>query len=182
MGIDIRISFIERWYRRAHDPDQDSFDRFFAIWICLVVAAVRFCSETGRCRRSAGERAEIAEYFAAHGGSVSEGLESGRPETLWLANRRGPSGTAVADVVGLDDLRPERRERWRQHWLGEAVLEPADAARHFAHVAYDIRNNVFHGQKLYDDSDDRQVVEHLWPLLAAVLGRIEHLRLASDPR
>lgn len=173
---------MERWYRRARDPDQDTFDRFFAIWICLVVAAARFCSETGRCRRGGGERAEIAEYFSAHPALVSEGLESRRSETVWLANRRGPSGAAVADMVGLDDPRPERRERWRRHWLGEAVLEPDDAARHFAHVAYDIRNNVFHGQKLYDDHDDRQVVEHLWPVLAAVLSRIEHLPPASSPR
>jgi hypothetical protein len=173
VDLDPRISFIERWYRRALADQQDTFDRFFAMWICVVAAAARFCSETGRRRNAYGDRAEIAEYFVAHPGAVREALESRLSETLWLANRRGPSGGAVVDVVGLNDRHPERREQWRQHWLEEVTLEPADAAALFAHVAHDIRNNVFHGQKLYDDVADRKVVEHLWPLLAAIVDRIE---------
>lgn len=164
---------MQRWYRRAHDPDQDGFDRFFAIWVCLIVAAARFCSETGRCRRDKGERTEIVRYFSSHPAIVARALESRSMETHWLAERRGPSGGAVVDMVGLDDPQPERRERWRRHWLGESVLDEEEAARLFAHVAYDIRNNVFHGQKLYDDTEDREVVEHLWPVLATVLADLE---------
>ena len=121
-------------------------------------------------------------YFSANASLVKEALESRRPDLLWLAHRRGPTGSAVIDMVGPDDRYRERREGWPQHWLGELELEPGEAAELFAHVAHDIRNNVFHGQKLYDDTEDRHVIEHLWPLLAAVIANTERAILIAEAR
>ena len=85
----------------------------------------------------------------------------------------------MVDVVGSVDRHRERRRSWQQHWLGEDPLVPTEAAKLFAHVAYDIRNNLFHGHKIYDDSGDREVLEHLWPVIGDVLSRIERPLLTS---
>src|SRR5437016_394435 len=119
---DSRLAFLRRWWPRACQAT-DPFDRFFFLWISVIVAA-RIASLGGIRYEDDSDRHLVTDYFRVNSARVLEVIGLRRPEMEWLASRRGkPEGHPIVDT-GDRRLR-ERFRRLSAHYTRGASL-PSD--------------------------------------------------------
>jgi hypothetical protein len=82
-----------------------------------------------------------------------------------LVTTLSETGRAKKAKDALDKLRThcDKREVVGDHELVESMVEVLDR----------VRNNLFHGRKIYDDKDDLKVLEAANPILLEILNRCE---------
>jgi hypothetical protein len=161
--------FVTRWTARAHGCD-DCFDRFFSAWIALVIEARRHLDENQMAQPDT-DRISVLYYFEARADAVTAVLDQMADQTKWLANRRGTdTGEAILDVHAWapEHLRQDFEEL-AQVWSGQAKRKPRRIASLAAEMVNHIRNNMFHGLKLPDDSADRELLDRVNAILLGVL-------------
>jgi hypothetical protein len=97
---------------------------------------------------------------------------AGLPEhTTWLAHRKGTStGEPILDVnpYSPNHLRRDFDELSAE-WLDQLKRKPRWIAGKTAEMINHVRNNMFHGAKAPDDKADRDLLEHLNPILISLL-------------
>jgi len=175
MATDRRLTFIRKWVRRAEGA-KDPFDAFFSVWIALIVAAQRLRTQLGTPFRQAedDDRQRVLDYFRVNQERILAGLREHEAGMIKLAHRRGTQhGSPIVDT-GNTDLR-RRFARLAAHYTQGPRLSDDELVRNVAELFNKIRNNVFHGVKVYDDRDDIAVLEQVNPVLVAVLRRCESL-------
>jgi hypothetical protein len=174
---DPRVEGIHTWAEaaRRYYAVGDPFACYIAAWIALTIKAIDFDAHHSRLQR--GQQPQdsvlVEKLFAGEHDIVGEVLACHHDETDWLASRRGRTqGTPLLDAT----LRSEHYEAVRSlaSWwsAGEAGHHGAAEATAFALVLNRVRNNLFHGQKIYvAASEDAQLLKHLNPLMLGLLDR-----------
>lgn len=174
MVRDRRLTFIRKWARRAEDA-RDPFDRFFSIWEGLVVAARRQRTESGTpFRPDDDDRQRVLDYFRLNRGKILVALNENEARMVKLASRRGTHYHDPIVDTGNADLRA-RFDRLAAHYARGRNLSVDELVRNVAELFIKIRNNVFHGVKMYDDADDIALLELVNPVLLTVLRKCEEL-------
>lgn len=179
MAYDRRVSFIHKWLRRATDTkDADAFDRFFSVWIALVVAAQRVRDASGGLADEDSDRQRVVDYFLVRKASVIRAVERHAVEMNWIAHRRGTGyGNAILDT-GNQDLH-RQFTKLSKHYLASEPMQDDELVKTLAEFLNKVRNNLFHGAKVYDDQEDRELLERVNPVLLAILeeseGEVAHL-------
>ncbi len=169
--IDKRAEFVKKWYGRGVN-EEDPFDQFFSLWIALVIASARWHTLQNSEIRDQTDREKIIQYFEGHCGQVLSLLTPGTREVKDLAFREGSSyGNPILDSGNLD-LRAKFK-RFAEHWATGQRLDEDELIKTFGEIINKIRNNVFHGVKIYDDRDDVAVLKLINPILRDVLRRCE---------
>lgn len=168
-----RADFIQRWRNKASESE-DAFDRFFAAWIALVIAARAQLNEDQLSQPDTDRKAVIA-YFESNAEDVERVLQGMAGDTTWLSKRRGTgTGQPIVDVyvfspqhlrAVFDDL--------ASVWAGQAQRKPRWVANATAELVNHVRNHMFHGVKDPDDLGDRALIERLNPVLIGVLAACE---------
>ncbi len=170
MVQDRRSTFVARWFHRGV-KEPDPFDRFFSLWIALVVAAQSAGSFNSSDQK---DREKILNYFRIKLAHVLEALEDSRIDLQALAKRRGTRrGDPIVDAA------PQLSEKFAKlaaHYSVSPSLSERDLVDAVAELLNKIRNNVFHGVKVYDDHEDFDLLQHANPILVAILTRCENLR------
>lgn len=165
---------MKKWFQRgekAHDP----FDRFFCLWIALIVAAQRLRTHRGvPSRRNNSDRKKVLDYFRANSHNVLQALQENHDSMLKSARRRGTNyGHPIVDI-GNQKLR-DKFSRLVAYYTQDAGLSQADLVETVAALLNKIRNNLFHGVKVYDDREDVELLELVNPVLRAILRKCEPL-------
>lgn len=171
MADDRRISFVRKWLRRARHA-QDEFDRFFSAWIALVVAAQRIRDSLGHPAEEDSDRQRVVDYFLANRVQVMRAIERHQAEMSWLARRRG---TTYRNPI-IDTGNPSLRDlftRLSRHYTAGEPMQDDEHVRAIAELLNKVRNNVFHGAKVYDDREDLELLRNVNPVLLAVLEESE---------
>lgn len=88
MQGDRRASYVKKWFDRGL-AESDPFDRFFSLWICLIVAAQRARTLTGTHVEDDNDRLKVVDYFKVHASDIRTAFVEHAAETSWLAKRRG---------------------------------------------------------------------------------------------
>ena len=89
-----------------------------------------------------------------------------------LARRRGVArGHPIIDTVN-DSLRA-KFENLVAHYLKNQLLPAAEHVDAVGELLNRIRNNLFHGTKVYDDREDIAVLELVNPVLISILRECE---------
>jgi hypothetical protein len=171
---DRRVEFISKWFGRAVDTD-DSFDAFFSLWIALVVAAQRARTEYGSYpRENDTDRRKVLDYFSINKVEVLSALEQNAEGLSDLVRRRGTvHGNPIVDT-GNPDLREKFRLLARHYRQGEK-LPDEELIDYAGELINRIRNNVFHGTKIYDDRGDIALLKKVNPILTSILRECESL-------
>jgi hypothetical protein len=180
MKMDSRTQFKQKWFNKGCEAD-DPFDRFFCFWIALVVAAQRAQTQYGICRRNATDAEKVQSYFSLRSEGVLKALDLSQP---WLQKLAGRKGTEYQDPI-LDTGDPRQRESFdalSQHFLKLRDLDSYEVLETMAELLNKIRNNVFHGNKVYDDADDRDLLDLVNPLLESILRCAEALDQGANSR
>ncbi len=161
------IDFARRWYGRALEYE-DPFDRFFSLWIAFVVAAKHAWPKPSPPPNT-GDQPVVGEYLVTYAPAVFSTLQTTEAETCrWFSERKGTTqDTPIVDA--FNDTAEEQFRRLSRCWGGEWKIDQIKHARYVAHLLCRIRNNVFHGYKVYEDDSDILVLEHTNRLLCAIL-------------
>ena len=161
MRGDRRLNFVKKWFGRAKKTE-DPFDRFFYLWIALVVSAQHLVR--GSCE---SDRERVIDYFWYNKENVLKVLSEHNDIMNRLAHRRGTRfGNPIIDAG--EDLR-EKFRRLSDHYLRNHPLSSEEKVEIVAELLNRIRNNLFHGHKIYDDQEDISLLELVNPLLFDVL-------------
>ena len=171
MAQDRRSIFVAKWFERGI-KESDPFDRFFSLWIALVVAAQRV-SAFDRFDRD-GDREKILRHFGVNSSRVLQALEGSKDSLQVLAKRRGTRYSNPIVDTGNPELK-RKFEKLAAHYSGKPSLSDEALVDAIAELLNKIRNSVFHGVKVYDDREDVKLLEHVNLLLAAILEKCESL-------
>jgi len=165
---DPRVRFVKKWYERGV-TEKDPFDKFFSLWIALIVAASRWLELHG-CTGYGRDKDKVRGYLLGHREQVRPVLAM--KEVKLLAQRRGSSyGNAIVDYASRK-LR-EKFEKFAGHYGGTTQLPENELVEILGEILNKIRNNAFHGVKIYDAADDIAVLKLVNPILVQVLRRCE---------
>lgn len=172
MATDRRLTFIRKWVRRAESA-KDPFDAFFSIWIALIVAAQRLRTQLGTPFRHEDDddRQRVLDYFRVNQDRILAALREHEARMIKLAHRRGTQHANPIVGTGNAELR-RRFARLAAHYTQGQRLSNDELARNVAELFNKIRNNVFHGIKVYDDRDDIEVLEQVNPVLVTSIAKM----------
>ncbi len=171
MVHDRRVAFVRKWFQRAIKED-DEFDRFFSAWIALVVAAQRLRDYSGRLPTWDSDRERVVAYFLAKKSRVMSAVKKREQEMMWLARRQGTRyGNPIIDTNNkyLRNL----FTKLSRHYTSKEAMPDDEFVKALAELLNRIRNNVFHGAKVYDDKEDLELLKNVNPVLLAVLNECE---------
>ncbi len=169
MREDRQLTFSRKWWQRGQ-AEEDPFDRFFCLWIALVVSAQRYATYHGEARWDATDADRVRLYFSGMQSGVLAALSRHDASLRRLSQRRG---TLYGNPI-VDTGNPELKSKFKafaEHFSGGTKLPPALLVEYTAELVNKVRNNLFHGLKIYDDREDLQVLELLTPLLSDILAR-----------
>jgi len=171
---DERLEYATAWHARSKETE-DVFDRFFSLWIALnIIFTIQWDKDTLHITdgRTAPKKVKsdwqiVRACFRANHNIVHGVLEQQQENVRWLVFRTSPDGKVIVDTKYLPYQ--SVNEAIRKHYAGEDVLPDKDLAEKMGLLFNEIRNNLFHGSKNYNSSDDREVLTHVNPILNDLL-------------
>lgn len=172
MAIDRRLTFVKKWFQRAVKAD-DPFEKFFFLWIALIVAAQRIRTRNGTpFRENDTDREKVLDYFRVNSHNVSQALQENQDRMVRLAQRRG---TNYENPI-VDTGNPELQDKFSKlaaHYIQNCHLPEEKLVEIVAELLNKIRNNLFHGGKVYDDREDIALLDLMNPVLLEILRKCE---------
>ena len=152
---DGRFQMFEEWIDGGEHA-QNPFQQFFFYYIALVIAS-RMNNST-----SPEERA-VKDLLRGLQAETPTILSSCEGELLWFAQR--------SDRTMLNDAAdPEPLARLKAHVLGSQSVGATQLAQGIAVLLIQVRNNLFHGNKVYRESTDLEVLNRAVPIVRSVLS------------
>ena len=175
MAPDKQAESVGRWFAKA-EQDTDVFDRFISSWVALTIASKRHRTISGR-RHSPDEtdRDRIIDYFKSNAAKIRSAIHTNNPEMRRLASRRGTRGGTVVD----GDRVQKHCQLFMRVVLGASTCPDEDLTTATAEILNRIRNNLFHGTKMYDGEQDCELLNLVTPLLMTIVRTCERLGVAG---
>ncbi|MBL8206700.1 MAG: hypothetical protein JNM09_20875 [Blastocatellia bacterium] len=159
--------FILKWYERAFETN-DEFDAFFCFWVSLVVAAQIYSSSNFD---NETDREKVKKYFRVNKDEILSLLYEHKDNMVRFALRRGAqNNTPMLDASG------HLKDKFTQlsaYFLGTQQLSDDLVVSYTAELFNKVRNNVFHGGKMYDEQSDIEILEIVNPILDSILQKCE---------
>lgn len=165
---DSRYQAAKRWFKRG-TAERDPFDAFFYLWIALVIAA-----RCGAQREPEdADSGTVKEYFTLNRDRVLSALKEEDTVVVRLRKRRGTEGGKVVETYGSEPQRKRRRQEFDRFACSYDELTDSTKVHTIAEILIQVRNSLFHARKLYDDKQDRELLELVNPLMKSILKNIE---------
>jgi hypothetical protein len=161
---DTRDEIILSWFKKGENALDESnlFEAFIYLWISWVVVAKRFNDQNFQndfaYENKDTDREEIKRFCINCYIRINDIINNHKESVYYLANRKGSRyGNPIIDVKGslakkFNDLSRDLK--------GEINLTERQRAEYFAELFNKIRNNLFHGDKVYNDAEDRELIKH----------------------
>lgn len=165
---DLRYQVAERWFKRGI-AEVDPFDAFFCLWIALIIAA-RYGTQRDPEDADLGT---IKEYFTSNHDRMLLALKEEDMVIRQLQKRRGTEGGKVVEAYGREQQRKYRRQKFDRFACAYEELTDSEKLDIIAEILNQVRNNLFHGRKLYADRQDLELLELVNPLMKSILKKIE---------
>lgn len=168
MNKDKREQFIEKWFIRGHH-EHDAFDKFFYLWIALIVAAQSHLPLNRMSFEKDSDK--VKEYFKVHKDQILYAIKENKNNMVKLACRKGIQlDTPILDALG--ELQ-KKFSKLSAHYVKNEPIDEEQLVKIVAELLNRIRNNLFHGRKIYDDKEDIELLGLVNPLLFTILLKCE---------
>ena len=161
---DSRDEIMHSWFQRGEKAlkEENIFEAFIYLWISWVVACKKSngfnYSTEFRFKKDETDREEIKLFCQGNCNSINEILQNHKTSMDYLANRKG-SKYRNAIIDASEGQRKKFHELMRDI-KGEINLSERQRAGYFAELLNRIRNNLFHGDKIYNDHEDRELIKN----------------------
>lgn len=145
----------------------DDFEKFIFLWLCLIVSLKAWAANNGIRPSSDDEPNDgwfINKYFSGRQSASLVDIFESVPSHTNLATRKSMSGDYVVQSSGDD--KGYFSELYR-HYKNHSMMVSERKAQAIGRALKAIRNNLFHGEKCYDSTDDQALVSLSAPILEA---------------
>lgn len=161
MAEDKRLTYSKKWFKKGIEID-DPFDKFIYLWIALVTAA-QYSRASGNT-----DRKRILNFFRGKRTLIFKVIKEHRKRMVKLAQRRGTKyGHPIVDTEN-----PKLRTKFSKivDFYNQGIrLDEGVFVEYVGELLNKIRNNLFHGGKVYDDREDIALISLVNPILQDVL-------------
>jgi hypothetical protein len=161
---DTRDEIILSWFQRGERSlaENNIFEAYIYFWISWVVACKRFNNFNFQndfaYENKDTDRDEVIRFCGKCYLEINKILKSHENSLEYLANRKGTRfHNPIVDVTGrlgkvFNDLSRDLK--------GEINLIERQRAEYVGELLNKIRNNLFHGDKIYNDGNDRNLIQN----------------------
>ena len=170
MATDKQREYLKKWLFKA-EQEKDVFDCFISGWIALTIAAQRHLTHSAGAVPCETDRERVISYFRDNEATIRTAVEKHRDQMKTLAERRGTRGGTVVDGMKIQG----HCKIFKDAVLLTARSTDLAFAEAVAEILNKVRNKLFHGNKGYDDTEDRRVVSLVSPLLLSIVRGCERL-------
>lgn len=177
---DRRLVYARKWVKRGQS-EKDPFDEFICLWFGLAIFAkygvgMHFYHSSDKSL----DRCNVIGCFEHYREEIHEVVNEEKVNICWLAEREATPrantnamNTDQSPILFSGDREiKESRNRLKEHWIGNSDLDDHVEIESMALLLNQIRNNLFHGGKVYDDQGDLELLQHVNPILETILVKI----------
>lgn len=174
-----RERIMNEWFAKGNDAltDANYFEAFIYIWISWVVACKidqGYNRNTDDLKNRLEDGKLVEKWSERNGLLIGRIVQKNLLDLRMLGYRKG--GKFKNPIVDFSQNSPTKFENLSAYFRDEfQYASSRDLARDMAQLLNKIRNNLFHGGKLYSSEDDRG-------LLIAVLPTLRDLAEAAIER
>ena len=166
--MDTRHKIIDSWRQKGLNAQENEeyFDAFISYWISFVVSCKVYCDNNGvkpRLKENQKHPLDmdfIIEWYMGNSKSVLNCFENNLKSLSVLKDRN--------DGEILKESREKQFSAITRALKGEHI-EKFELVKNIAYLMNQIRNNLFHGTKIYDDQEDLQLIKSVLPFLRDIL-------------
>lgn len=163
--MDERREFVNKWFGRAQES-MDDFEKFIFLWLCLIIAVKAWASHNGFRPGRTDEPSDgwFVNHYFSHPSSTEDVIAVFErvPTHRDLATRKSDAGDYV--VSSTDEDQSFFSELYK-HYKSHVRMTSRRRSSAIGRTLKAIRNNLFHGEKRYDSSDDLALLALATPIL-----------------
>ncbi len=168
--MDKRIKFVEQWYLRSEESF-DKFEQFIFLWLCMVCIAkywYQMNRHLGRDYESPKDDGYfIKEYFRnQRNAELVVDICLSLKEYEKLARRKSINNDYV---IGGEEDKGRFFKSLYMHFVFGQTMTTGSQSIAIGRALKGIRNNLFHGGKLYDSAEDKELLLLSVPILQALV-------------
>ena len=176
--IDQRQKIMNEWFERGESAQehQNKFEAFIYLWISLIVGCKiemgNNIPATKYMQKDIGDLECIKYWFKSHSAFVNDQIKRNWQTLSALGKRTGSHfGDPIIDTKS-SNLKV-RFARLKKYFNGTyAYDKDKQPAEDFAELLNKIRNNLFHGDKSYDNRSDRELLGAILPVLKNITEEV----------
>jgi len=168
--MDMRSEFIVQWYKRSKEC-ADEFERFIFLYICFIVMIKGWSANNSNVQSINSDSDDgvfVDKYFSSKDNldsiiSICENAENFKI----LVKRKGDQNYHI-----VDSNNPIDQVLFKDlylHYNSNSIITVKNKSRAIGKILKVIRNNLFHGGKLYNSSRDIEILEIATPILEKLL-------------
>lgn len=165
--MDERAKFVVQWFARAQES-MDDFEKFIFLWLAMIVSVKAWAANNGY-RPTRNEEANdgwyVSKYFSSrHSADNLIRIFESTGRHLQLATRKSVAGDYIVSSTERDQ---ELLKQLYWDYKGVQRMVTEQKAKAIGLTLKAIRNNLFHGEKCYDSTDDSELLSLATPILQA---------------
>ena len=161
---DTRDEIMHSWFKRGEKAllEENIFEAFIYLWISWVVACKKSndfnYSNEFRYKKDENDREEVKLFCINHRDEINEILNNHKTSLAYLANRKGSK--FKNPIIDASERQREIFLALSRDINGEIDLTVRQRAEYVAELINRVRNNLFHGDKIYNDIEDRELIRN----------------------
>jgi hypothetical protein len=167
---DQREQIMYDWFEKGqHEFNKSNdFEAFIYLWISWVVACkihlANNKSYESIVQKDLDDRKIILEWSKNNSSEVVECINLNSKDLVYLGNRVGSyySNPIIDSSKNLQEKFTRLKDFFSNKYLYE---NEKDLAEDFTELLNKIRNNLFHGNKSYDNHEDKSLLKAILPVL-----------------
>ena len=171
MNYDIRVKIMQEWCKHGENAlnKNNSFEAFIYLWIAWVIGCKVFYSNNYRYTNELKDKELLLKWCKSDVYFFEETINSHKNTLSVLKNR--VVGINRDPIINCHTNAHKRQAmiRLSKFWSNRYdYRNKNDLINDFLSLIVTVRNNLFHGDKAYDDKSDRELINALLPTLLAL--------------
>lgn len=170
---DQREQIMYEWYKKGEVEFKmkNDFEAFIYLWISWVVACKIHLGNNlpyaSFVQKDLDDRRIIIEWCRSYAGEIKECLINNQNDLAYLGSRLGSH--YKNPIVDASKMLQEKFALLSSFFNGNYIYKyNEDLAVDFAELLNKIRNNLFHGNKSYDNKEDKALLKAILPTLMEI--------------
>ena len=167
-SMDTRHKIIDSWRQKGliAQENEEYFDAFISYWISFVVSCKVYCDNNGvkiclkKDQKYPTDFDFLIAWFNGNSKNVFNCFENNMQSLSILKDRNKGEILKNASIGQFRSI---------THALQGERIQKNILVENIAYFINQIRNNLFHGTKIYDDHEDLQLIKSVLPLLRDLL-------------
>ena len=173
-----RVLFAKEWFEKGEEAldKENVFEAYIYLWLSLTISTREYFENRDRIKDPNHYRSGLVsdidqiEFWAKNNyEQIMTLMNSKQEDMLELSERKGTNyDHPILDIKNSSDPASviQNMTDFSNYWLNENRHSTRkNLAINLVYILNRVRNNLFHGEKFYNDENDRKLLELVCPIL-----------------